>query len=126
MDKRPLTKRLGEAIAALLLWLVFTLMALPALLVFPLLVLRYVVTGRIEHRDRVKDIGKALDQFCNAAYFDGHPKETISSHAGRWLHEHGPHAPWWAHLVERLTHPFESNHVFKAIEEPFLGMPLRK
>lgn len=119
-------KRLGEALAATLMWLTFTAMALPVLLLaFPFWILRYVVTGKPEHRDAIKLPGKALDQLCNCAYFGGHPKETISSHAGRWLSEAPDRAPWWAKVVARLTDVFEENHVFKAIEQPFLGTPLK-
>ena len=120
-------KRLGEAFAATLMWLIFTMMALPVLLLaFPWWIVRYAVTGSADAREAVKQPGKALDQFCNCSYFAGHPKETISSHAGRWLFEkHGLPIPWWADVVARITDEFEPGHVFKAIEAPFLGRPLK-
>ena len=27
----------------------------------------------------------ALDKFCNSIYFGGDPRESVSSHTGRWL-----------------------------------------
>ena len=125
MERRPIKKRLGEAIAALLMWAFFGAATLFLLVAFPLLIIRYIVTGKPGHRDAVKLPGKALDQVVNCAYFSGHPKETISSHAGRWLFEkHGLPVPWWAEVVARITDVFEEDHVIKAIEAPFLGQPL--
>ncbi len=127
MEKRPMKKRLGEAFAALLMWLPFGIGAMVLLVAFPLLILRYIVTGKPEHRDAVKLPGKALDQLCNVTYFGGHPKETISSHAGRWLFEqHGLPVPWWVEVVARITDVFEEQHVIKAIEGPFVGQPLKR
>lgn len=126
MDKRPLQKRLGEAIAALLMWFVFGIGALILLVALPLLILRYVIVGTDSARSHVKLPGKALDQLCNATFFGGNPKETISSHAGRWLSEpHGLPVPWWVSVVERITDVFEKDHVITAIEAPFRGQPLR-
>jgi hypothetical protein len=108
------------------MWLAFTVPILPFLLfVLPIRIVRYAITGDPDHRAAVKLPGKALDQLCNAAYFSGHPKETISSHAGRWLTQSPGDAPRWARVIAWLTDLFEDNHVFKAIEQPFLGQPLK-
>lgn len=121
-----MTKRLGEALAATLMWLAFTAMALPViLLAFPFWIVRYAVTGKPEHREAVKSHGKALDQLINSAVFGGNPKETLSSHAGRWLTEAPERAPWWVTVVDRLTGIAEHDHVIKAIEAPFVGSPLK-
>lgn len=127
MEKRPLKKRLGEAFAALLMWAFFGVAIVIFLAAFPLLVLRYVIVGTPSAREFVKQSGKSLDQVVNCAYFGGHPKETISSHAGRWLFEkHGLEVPWWVEVVARITDVFEEQHVIKAIEAPFLGQPLKR
>lgn len=119
-------KRLGESVAALLMWAFFGTAIVAFLAVFPLLTVRYIVTGKPEHRDAVKRPGKALDQVVNCAYFGGNPKETLSSHAGRWLFEqHSLPVPWWVGVVEKITGLFEKDHVIKAIEAPFLGQPLK-
>jgi len=119
-------KRLGEAVAALLMWVFFGSAIVLLLAVFPLIILRYVVVGTESARNAVKLPGKALDQVVNCAFFGGHPKETISSHAGRWLFEqHGLPVPWWVDAVAKITGWFERDHVIKAIEEPFLGQPLK-
>lgn len=143
MDKRPLQKRLGEAIAALLMWFVFGIGALILLVALPLLILRYVIVGTDSARSHVKLPGKALDQVVNCAFFGGHPKETLSSHCGRYFEaKYGnPYEgiqpsepreriswwediPWWAHVVRWVTDIAEKDHVLKAIERPFRGMPL--
>lgn len=126
MERRPMKKRLGEAFAALLMWAFFGAATLLLLVVFPLLIVRYILSGSESARNAVKLPGKALDQVVNTTYFGGHPKETISSHAGRWLFEkHGLPVPWWVNVVARVTDVFERDHVIKAIEAPFLGAPLK-
>lgn len=118
-------KQLGVAFAAALMWVAFTVPMLPVLLaLLPIMIVLYAITGKVSVRDRVKTIGKALDQLVNATYFSGHPKETISSHAGRWLTEAPERAPKWVFVISWLTNLFEENHCIKAIEAPFVGMPL--
>lgn len=137
MERRPLKKRLGESFAAALMWIVFGAMAVAFLVLMPLLILRYAVTGKPAHRDAVKLPGKSLDQFCNAAWFGGHPKETVSAHCGRYFEakygnpyeglqptDPSTQIPAWAHLVRWVTDLAEKDHVLKAIEPPFRGMPL--
>lgn len=120
-------RRIGEAVAASLMWLVFTIPMLPVLLfVLPARIAMYVLTGDQRLRERIQLPGKALDQLVNATYFGGHPKETVSSHAGRWLTEAPDRAPRWVRVIAWLTNLFEQDHVVKAIERPFLGMPLGK
>lgn len=119
-------KRLGESVAALLMWAFFGSAIVLLLSAFPLLILRYVIVGTESARNAVKLPGKALDQVVNCAYFGGNPKETLSSHAGRWLFEqHSLPVPWWVGVVEKITGLFEKDHVIKAIEAPFLGQPLK-
>jgi len=117
-------KRIGESIAATFMWIIFGVGAVVVLVAFPLLILRYAILGTEDARNDVKLPGKALDQLFNSFFFAGNPKETLSSHAGRWLSEAPERAPWWAHVVDRITGLFEENHVFKAIEKPFIGLPL--
>ena len=127
MSKPTMGRRLGEAFAAALMWLLFTIPMLPVLVVvLPLRILWYTLTGDATMREKVAIPGKALDQLVNATYFGGHPKETVSSHAGRWLTEAPDRAPGWVRVIAWLTNLFEKDHVVKAIEEPFIGMPLGK
>ncbi|MCC6531516.1 MAG: hypothetical protein IT531_03125 [Burkholderiales bacterium] len=103
----------------------FIVPMLPVLLVvLPLRVVAYAFVGGDNLRSSIKIPGKALDQLVNATYFGGHPKETISSHAGRWLTEAPERAPRWAHVIAWLTNIAEKDHVIKAIEAPFKGLPL--
>ncbi len=117
-------RRLGEALVAVLLWVIFGVGGLVVLVLFPLMVGRYVLTGNAAHREAVKNRGKALDQLFNVTFFGGNPKETLSSHAGRWLTEAPERAPWWVKVVATITGWVEKDHVHKAIERPFVGMPL--
>lgn len=117
-------RRLGEAVAAMLMWCIFGAGVVLYLVVMPLLIIRYVIVGTESARNAVKLPGKALDQAFNCIYFHGHPKETLSSHAGRWLFEAPERAPWWVPVVATVTAWFEENHVQKAVEAPFLGTPL--
>ena len=119
-----LKTRGGLCLVALLMWLVFSVATLVAIALIPIRTVGYFVTGRESLREKVKIVGKALDQVMNAQFFNGNPKETVSSHAGRWLTEDPENAPRWAFQVDWITNKFEKNHVFKAIEEPFKGLPL--
>lgn len=67
----------------------------------------------------------ALDKFCNSIYFGGDPRESVSSHTGRWLVSGQP-VPfkfrlvrWWCEDVLRIT-----NHCTDAIDSNFKDAPL--
>ncbi len=107
-----------------LFWLVFGTGTLITVLIGqPLGIIAYALTGSDGIRDWVYRTGKATDQLCNAAFFGGNPKETISSHAGRWVLS-GRDVPARFRLVRWITDKFEQNHVLFAIESPFMGEPL--
>jgi hypothetical protein len=114
--------RLKQAAIGFLFWVAFGVPVLLALVTLPLFILAYAL-GAENVRPWVYRVGKALDQTANAALFGGHPKETISSHTGRWIVS-GRDMPFWVFMVERLTDIFEPDHCVKAIEEPFIGEPL--
>jgi len=115
--------RLGKACAALLMLIVFgagTVLALPLVLIA---IAVYALTGSAWCEEYVGFRGKSFDQVCNAYWCGGHPKETISSHAGRWIASGLP-LPLWVRVVRAVTDVFERDHCVKAIEEPFRGLPL--
>jgi hypothetical protein len=122
--------RAGKAFAAALMHLIFGAINLYAWCATWFLLAFWLMSGRDDLGQFIKRYGKAEDQAANAWCFDGHPKETISSHAGRWIlaEREGriSRAPWWAHFVAWLTGLFEQDHVIKAIEEPFRGLPLTR
>ena len=51
---------------------------------------------------------RALDHFVNAAVFNGHAWESVSSHAWREQHQ------TWAKIVIRVTNHFQLNHCQRA------------
>lgn len=114
--------RAQQAILGVLFWIAFGLPILLSLIALPLFILAY-ACGADNVRPWVYRVGKALDQTANAALFGGHPKETISSHTGRWLIS-GRDVPWQFAAVDALTGLFERGHCIKAIEEPFRNEPL--
>jgi hypothetical protein len=124
-----ISKRLGKAFAAFLMWLIFGLVALVTIVLQLLGILIWMATGRQSIYDWVKDTGKAIDSLANAAVFRGHPKETVSSHAGRYIQRERVDptrpAPRWARFVAWLTGLFEPDHTVKAIEESFRELPLK-
>ncbi len=66
---------------------------------------------------------RALDHFVNAAVFNGHAWESISSHAWRVKDTHR-----WARLVIWLTDKFQPNHCQRANkrEQPILDLVMNK
>lgn len=121
--------RAGKAFAAILMWLIFGLVALVTIILQLLGILAWVATGRQSIYDWVKDTGKAIDSLANTAVLRGHPKETVSSHAGRYIQrgriDPSRPAPRWARFVAWLTGLFEEDHAVKAIEEAFRNQPLK-
>lgn len=127
MKEYSVRVRLGKAAASFFLWLAF---CTGLLLVIPLQLLAIIfwtITGKPWLYDWVKRTGKGTDGVNNAAWFEGTAKETISSHAGRYLlreRETGAGAPTWVYVVDEITNLVEKDHCVKAIEEPFKNLPL--
>ena len=132
-------RRLLIAFAALIMWVLFGAIIAVAFCFVPVLMVAYVCTGSAWLYSRVGAFGQALDSCANVPFMDGHPKETISSHAGRYYEakygnpykNRGPTQqdlviPWQAKLVRWLTDMAEENHVLKAVEEWAIttGVPL--
>jgi len=119
-----MSPRARQVAMGMIFWLAFAPAALLTILLQPLLILIYAV-GNDHIRDWIYRTGKAIDQLDNASIFGGHPKETISSHTGRWLLDtSGRPIPLKFRFVNWLTNLFEKDHCIKAIEEPFKNLPL--
>lgn len=116
--------RLKASVVGLLFWLVFTVPALAALALQLVGIVVYVLTGSAFVRNWVYQTGKGIDGFNNAAWFAGSPKETISSHTGRWYASGRADIPKRFRFVRWLTDLFERGHAVRAIEEPFKDFPL--
>jgi hypothetical protein len=132
-------KRLGKAAAAAVMLFAFGLGSLLALPCVAVALLGFAVTGREGFGRYVSYRGKSFDQVCNTYWFNGHPKETISSHAGRYFEaKYGnPYKgrpatdpelviPRWARAIAWLTNLAEADHCLKAVESAFVGMPLEE
>jgi hypothetical protein len=130
-------KRFALFFAGLFMLVVFGIGAVASLPIFACALAWFLVSGSDEAREFVGFKGKALDQVCNAVYFGGHPKETVSSHAGRFYEaKYGNRykgrpasdpdieIPLWAKAVHAVTEIAEKGHVLKAVEEPFLSLSL--
>lgn len=98
-----------QRLAGVVLWLLLCLVALPSLLLLPLLIW----AGPIPW---ARDSLRGFDQFANATLFRGNPLETLSSHAWR-----DRAAPWAAFLVWFLD-LIQPGHCqgANAIEQPIL------
>lgn len=115
-------KRTATALMGLIFWLAFTPLCVLVVALLPLPIFLY--WARIGNlRNAVYRIGKAEDQLLNAALLGGNPKETISSHVGRWVLKRRPDVGrrWMFVFVERITNAFEPDHCVKAVEAPFLA-----
>ena len=120
--------RVGKALAALLMWLLFTIGTALIRALQPFAIVLWAATGNEFLRDWVYRTGKGADQENNASWFAGDHKETISSHVGKrvYFHYKFPAAAnrFWhfappppaMRFVRWLTDKFEQHHVFKAIE----------
>lgn len=116
-------KRLALFIAGSLMFIVFGIGTIVALPLIAIALVVYLITGSEWCAEYVGFRGKSLDQVCNAYWCGGHPKETVSSHAGRWIVSGRP-LPTWVRVVRVVTDVFEKDHCVKAIEEPFRNLPL--
>lgn len=79
--------------------------------VVPLAILGYfiiVLIGLFGPVSRVRAGVRALDHFVNAAVFNGHAWESMSSHAWRAREQK------WAKVVIAVTNLFEENHCQRA------------
>lgn len=125
-----MSKRLLVAFAAMVMWLAFGLVVGAAFIVFPVLTAVWVCNGSEWLRDRLTKYGQALDSCANVPFLDGHPKETISSHVGRFYTARYGNAykllpatnpdlviPWQCVFVRWLTDKGEPDHVYKAVEQ---------
>ncbi len=123
-------KRLAIAFAAIVMLICFLTVIVGALVALPLFILGYVITGSDWLYARIGAFGHGLDSCANVPWLDGHPKETISSHTGRFYEaKYGnPYKkrpatnpdqviPWQAAFVKWLTDKAETNHVYKAVEQ---------
>lgn len=117
-----MSDRAKQVILGLLFWLAFSVPVVAAIVLLPLAIVAF-ACGADNIRPWVYHVGKALDQTVNAALFGGHPKETVSSHTGRW-YTSGREVPLKFRLVMLLTNLFEADHAIKAIEAPFVNEPL--
>lgn len=124
-------KRLGICFAALVMLVLFVIVIAAAVVVtLPLLVV-YLFNASAWLYDRIGKFGQALDSCANVPFLDGHPKETISSHVGRFYeakfgnpYKLRPYAtqpdvviPWQAQFVKWLTDLAEKDHVLHAVEQ---------
>lgn len=112
--------RAAAVFVAICFWIVFTPITWlgASLLIVPILLYWFGI-GNL--RNFVYRVGKAEDQLINALLFGGNPKETVSSHTGRWIKRGRPdvRARFLFVFVEWLTGRFEKDHCTNAIEEPF-------
>ena len=112
-----MSDRAKQVLLGLLFWLAFSVPVAIAIVLLPFAIAAF-ACGADNLRPWVYRVGKALDQTVNAALFGGHPKETVSSHTGRW-YTSNLNVPLKFRLVRLLTDFFEDRHCIKAIEEPF-------
>lgn len=124
-------KRFGICVAAIVMLVLFVIVIAVAVLCVPPLMLAYFIGGSEWIYKRVGAFGQGLDQAANVPFMDGHPKETISSHAGRYFEAvygnpfkgrivpSNPTVviPWQAKFVKWLTDLAEKDHVLHAVEQ---------
>jgi hypothetical protein len=114
--------RIKIAVVAVVLWAIFAACNAVITAAQLILIAYWLVTGSQSALEWLKRTGKAADQLTNAGIFNGHPKETVSSHIGKTylLHRVNPErypAPSLSFRFWRaVTDLFERHHVFRAIE----------
>jgi hypothetical protein len=91
----------------------------------PMAVLGYlimVIHGLFGKTARARGAVRALDHFVNASVFNGHPWESLSSHA--WREREQP----WAAIVVRFLDHFQKDHCQRANkrEQPVVDLVLEK
>lgn len=116
--------RLKLVILGLLFWLVFTPGAVLVCICQFCGIFKYLFTGSVREQVWVTSTGQGTDGLNNAGWFGGDPRETISSHTGRWILSGKP-LPLKFRFVRWLTNKFEQDHCVKAIQEPFRNQPLQ-
>lgn len=123
-------KRIAIAFAAMVMWVLFGIEVWIAFIAFPVLCLAWIFNSSDWLQQRLTSYGQALDSCANVVFMDGHPKETISSHVGRFYEARygNPYKgremtrpdlvmPWQALFVKWLTDFAETDHVLKAVEQ---------
>lgn len=131
--------RLKIALLGLVMLVLFLLVIAGGVIACLVFLLGYVLTGSDWLRSRVTSFGRALDQGANVPFMDGHEKEPISSHVGRFYEAKYGNAyksrpptipdlviPWQAKFVRWLTDLAEVDHVYKSVEDWAVekGLPL--
>jgi hypothetical protein len=91
----------------------------------PMAVLGYLIMvfhGLFGQTARARGAVRALDHFVNSSIFNGHPWESLSSHA--WRERQKP----WARSVVRLLDLFQKDHCRRANkrEQPVVDLVLQK
>lgn len=93
-----------KRILAVLIWAIFLIPSLLAVMLIPLRILFADIA-------QVKELLRAHDQMTNAFWFSGYARETVSSHAWRaWL----AHKNLWSTVVLEFTDLIERDHCKKA------------
>jgi len=94
--------------------------------VVPMAIMGYLIivyVGFFSNVKRGRAGVRALDHFVNAAVFNGHAWESVSSHAWRAKDTHR-----WARMVVWVTDKFQPNHCQRANkrEQPVLDLVISK
>lgn len=123
-------ERVKLLFAALFMLIVFLLIIIVGVVLTIIFLIGYLITGSAWLRSRVTNFGIGLDQAANVVFMDGNPKETISSHAGRYYEAKygnpykgrpatrpGLVIPWQAVAVCTVTNLGEKDHVLNAVEQ---------
>lgn len=95
-----------QRLAGLVLFAMLALVAVPGLVLLPLLIL----FGPVDAARRAL---RGLDMFGNSAVFGGSPYESISSHVGREMRSVEP-VPWWALMLDALLDLIQAGHCEEA------------
>lgn len=111
-------------VLGLLFWLVFTMSGILTFMCQFCGIFKYLLTGSEIEKKWVTSTGQGSDGPSNASWFGGDPRETISSHTGRWI-QSGQPMPRKFRFVAWLTNLFEQDHAVKAIESAFKNQPLQ-
>lgn len=91
-------------LGGLILWLLFLPLVVPAIPA----VLFFVLFASEDEFSQVREMLRAIDQLCNAAWFSGSGRESCSSHAWR------ARGVWWADFIIWLTDKLQAGHCQEA------------